>query len=52
MKRCDCGVSDWAPNGRSMVINGGKETLDGDGVLERISVLPLHESVASSPAWG
>ena len=42
MKRCDCGVSDWAPNGRLVVLNGGKETLDGDGVLERISVLPLH----------
>ena len=42
MKRCDCGVSDWSPNGRSVVLNGGKETLDGDGVLERISVLPLH----------
>ena len=42
MKRCDCGVSDWAPNGRSVVLNGGVETPDGDGVRERIYVLPLH----------
>ncbi len=40
MKRCDCGVSDWAPNGRSVVLNGGVETTAG--TKERISVLPLR----------
>jgi hypothetical protein len=41
LRRCSCGVADWSPDGKSLLLDSGQETAN-DGSLGRVVVLPLR----------